>query len=201
MKNLDFEEIRDKQRILVIGNEGTEEIIKITSHILKTINKPHDIIFSNGESQLTDAPVVLIQGNDKINSGSEADFLKYKHHIVLIHHIIDSNLPEEYASLEEYVAEYETLAKRTPKGGSLIYNKEDDIVTVIGSQDYEDVILKEYTSLDIEKVDEGFKLSNGKVAGTDNENFPSHSGAANALLERLRVTEEEFTEGLSSYKE
>lgn len=201
MKNLDFEEIRDKQRILVIGNEGTEEIIKITSHILKTINKPYDVIFSNGESQLTDAPVVLIQGNDKINSGSEADFLKYKHHIVLIHHIIDSNLPEDYASLEEYVAEYETLAKRTPKGGSLIYNKEDDIVTVIGSQDYEDVILKEYTSLNIEKVDEGFKLSNGKVVGTDNENFPSHSGAANALLERLRVTEEEFTEGLSSYKE
>lgn len=202
MEKFNFEEIRDKQRILVIGNEGTEEIIKISSHILDSINKPYDVIYANGQSRLTDAPVVLIQGTDNFNtSASEAEFLQYRHHIVVIHHIIDENLPKEYTSLEDYVAQYETLAKRTPKGGSLLYNKEDDVVTVIGSQDYEDVILKEYESMPMESTEEGFRLDNGITVKTNNENFPIHCGATKALLERLRVTEQEFEKGLSSYKD
>lgn len=200
--NTDFDIIQDKQRIIILGNEGTEEITRIAIHVLDAIEKPADYIYADGRERLTDAPIVFIQGDDKRSAKqAEAEFLQFKHHIALIHHIKDDSLPQGYDNLEDYVEQYEKVAKKTPKGGSIFYNKEDDLATVIGSQDYEDVRLTEYTSLSLEKTDEGFNLPNGVHVITSNQNFPSHAGGVKELLFRISVQEDEFFDGLRTFKD
>jgi UDP-N-acetylmuramate-alanine ligase len=199
---IEFEKIQDKQRIIILGNEGTEEITKIAIHVLDSINKPADYIYADGKQRMSNAPIILIQGDDsRTAKESEAEFLQYKHHIALIHHIKDDSLPQGYDNLEDYVAQYEKLAKKTPKGGSIFYNKEDDLATVIGSQDYEDVRLTEYKSLNFEKTADGFKLPTGATVKTSNANFPSHASGVKELLFRISVQEDEFYNGLKTYKD
>ena len=199
--NIDFELIRNKQRIAVIGNEGTLEITKIACHVLETIGKPYDYILADGSTKITEAPLVLLQGDDHISEGeTQAEFLKLRHHMALIHHIEDV-FPKEYKNLDEYFRQYEVLADRTPKGGTIIYNKEDNLAMVVGTQrDREDVRLIEYTSLEMAKTDNGFVLD-GVQFGTANKNFPSYAGAVKSLLSRLGVRGEQFLTALESYQD
>jgi len=199
--DIEFSKIQDKQRILIIGNEGTEQIIKIALHVLNAIKKPADYLLLNGDKKIEEAPIILIQGDDHINqTNNVANFLRFKHHMALIHHIVDNSVQDDYTALNDYVEEYEKLAEQTPKGGSLFYNKEDDLVTLIGSKEIEDVRLTAYESLQLNKTDEGYQLPNGIKINTTDLNFPSHAGAVKELLGRIRVTENQFWTALESYK-
>ncbi|MDH5607866.1 MAG: hypothetical protein OEY56_00175 [Cyclobacteriaceae bacterium] len=199
---LDFEKIQDKQRIVIIGNEGTLEITRLAAHVLSFIKKPFDYAFISGEQQLSDAPVILIQGDDHIPEGSQqANFHACRHHIAVIHHI-EEIYPNEYLSFDDYIAQYEALGDKTPKGGTIIYNQEDNLATVISAQkDREDVILIEYESLTATPTANGFTINNGPDITTPNTNFPSHAGAALTLLRRLGVTEAQFYEAIKTFKD
>jgi UDP-N-acetylmuramate: L-alanyl-gamma-D-glutamyl-meso-diaminopimelate ligase len=197
--SIDLNSIKDKQRIAIIGNEGTNEITKIAIHVLANIGKHFDYILSDDNYKITDAPIVLIKGDDHILDGKKyAEFLKYNHHIAVIHHIMES-YPKEYASFEEYIDQYETLADRTPKSGTLLYNKEDDLAMVIGEKQREGVTLLEYESLFGQKTDKGFILDGNIKVTTNNKHFLSHAGAAKGLLRRISVSESQILEALSTY--
>jgi UDP-N-acetylmuramate: L-alanyl-gamma-D-glutamyl-meso-diaminopimelate ligase len=197
---IDFQQIKHKQRIIIIGNEGTEEITRIAAHVLREIGKPFDYLFVNGEKQISHAPIILIQGDDHMKGKiKEADFLAYQHHIAVIHHIVEP-YPSEYASFEDYVKQYEWVADRTPKAGSVIFNQEDDVALVIGKQEREDVKMIEYQSLPGKKTEEGFQIKNGPLVASRHENFPAHASAVKELLKRLSVSEEVFLKSIASYK-
>ena len=44
-----------------------------------------------------------------------------------------------FPTIEDYVRAFEDFADATPKGGVLIFNEDDDIATVIGRKEREDV--------------------------------------------------------------
>ncbi len=183
----------------MIGSGGAEEITKIALHVLETINKPCDYFFDENDSKFSDAPVILICDRD--SHAIETDsLLNYRHHVVLFHHI--SKKKSESQSIEEEFSHYEVLADKTPKAGSILYNKEDNLSMVLGTQrDREDVKLIEYESVAGEKTENGFKLENGHVIKTRNKHFPSILGASMAILQRISVQKEDILEALKTYSE
>lgn len=189
--------IKDKQRILVLSNAGSREICLIIIHILKSIQKEHDYILANGEEKIDDAPIVIIEGNDdKING--KARFLHFQHHVAVIHHI-EGELPSSYVTVEEYFQQFEMLSSQTPKGGTLLFNREDNLATAIGHQEREDVRLIEFSDLEGKHTSLGFETKTGVNIKTKNGNFASHAGAALGLLKRLGVTENQFMAGLKTF--
>lgn len=198
---IDFENIRNKQRIIITGNDGTDEIIHLSMHVLRMVNKPFDYILTNGKKQVTDAPIVLIQGDDHLSKDKiSAQFSKFRHHIAVIHHVEDG-FPDEYASIDDYIAQYENLADNTPKGGTVVYNKEDNLAMVIGEKNREDVTLIEYESLSGKLTDDGYLLNGGtEVVKSSHRNFLSHAGAVLGLLRRISIPEQDILKALTSYE-
>jgi len=188
--------IKDKQRILVLSNEGSREICLIITHILKNVHKDHDYILSNGDEKISDAPIVIIEGNDEKVNG-KARFLDYHHHVAVIHHI-EGRFPDTYQSVEEYFKQFELLSSQTPKGGTLLFNKEDNLATAIGHQEREDVRLIEFSELEGKTSNNGFVTKTGITILTQNRNFASQAGAAFGLLKRLGVTENQFMDALKT---
>lgn len=195
---IDFSKIQDKQRILIIGTDGTAEITKIAAHVLETIDKPFDYYVDEGNSSVgSTAPVILI-GVDQASHTTD-ELLAYRHHVAVFHHIKNQ---ENKQAFDDEFDHYEVLADKTPKGGTIIYNSEDNLATVVSTQkDREDVRLLEYSSLRGKKTNSGFMLEDGTEIKTNNKHFGSLAGAAKELLMRIRVQENQFLDALKTYKE
>lgn len=176
-----FEKIEDKQRIVIIDNEGSTEILNIAAHVLEANQRKFDWWKANGENSISpDAPVILIQANDHLEQSThKAKFLEYQHHIMVIHHVRE-HIPPAYDSFENYLAQYEEMADKTPKGGSILFNQADHVANLIaGEREREDTKLIEY----------------GQEPG-----LSSHVSAAKAILRRIGINEELFQKGIVTYE-
>ncbi len=175
-----FDKIEDKQRIVIIDDEGTTEIIDIVSRVLKANSRSFDWWKADGTHSITDsAPIVLIQGDYHMEANThKAKFLKYQHHVIVIHHVSD-RVRGQYENFESYVAQYEELADQTPKGGTILYNQEDHVANLVaGERERDDIKLIEYKKED---------------------NLSMMESAAKAVLRRIGITEELFDRGLTSH--
>jgi len=175
---VEFDKIEDKQRIVIVDNEGTSEILDIMSKILNANNRKFDWWKADGTNSISDdAPVILIQADDHLEESThKAKFLRFQHHVLAIHHVKES-YPEAYANFEEYVAQYEEMADKTPKAGTILFNQEDYVANLIaGEREREDIKLIEY------KMEEGLS---------------SAESAAKAILKRIGINDQQFEEGLS----
>ena len=174
-----FEKLEDKQRIVIIGYEETTAILDIVFKVLKAHNRKFDWLKADGTSEISnDAPIILIQADDHMEEGThKAKFLRYEHHVMVIHHVKDS-FPDSYASFEEYLAQYEEMADLTPKAGTILFNQEDHVANLIaGERMRKDIKLIEY------KMEEGFS---------------STGSAAKAILKLIGINDQLFKEGLAS---
>ncbi len=174
-----FDQIEDKQRIVIVDNEGGPEILEIVIQVLSANDRKFDFWKSDGTYSLSeDAPVILIQADDNVQEGSnKAKFLSYQHHIMVIHHVSDK-IPASYASFEDYVAQYEELADKTPKSGTILYNQEDSVANIIaGERERPDIRLVEYAQED---------------------GLSSAESAAKAILRRIGINDELFDKGLAT---
>lgn len=180
--NIDL--IKNKQRILIGGNHGTAEILRIVKAVMNHIKKPADFVDLSKGAELTDAPVVIMVGGDEIENGKAA-FHQLGIHMLLVHQITDA-LPSGYANFNEYVDQYEELADSLPKAGSCLYNEADDVSLLIGKKEREDVKSIEYTSINAE---------DGIHSDPD---FLGQAAAAKALLKRIGVSDSQFMSGLKT---
>ena len=177
LMQIDQKSIKNKQRILIAGNQGTSEIIRILKSILSTIGKSVDFWESTDEPDLTDAPVLIIDGG-LLMAQNALKLQDFNPHILLIHQV-----EEQYggfSNFNEFVKEFEKLADSLPKAGTLIFNESNDVAVLLGKKEREDVKNIEYSALD-----------KGFTASTDT-NFLSSAGAARALLQRIGVSEEQL---------
>ncbi|MEQ8552502.1 MAG: hypothetical protein RIC53_07600 [Cyclobacteriaceae bacterium] len=197
--HLNINQLRNKQRIYIGGNHGVNKIYKIVKHVLEQVGKPADYFTVGADNQISDAPIVFIKGGDEVVNG-EALFHQLDVHILLIH-CIDDDIPEGYESFENYIAQYETLADYLPKSGSFLFYEGDNVATLMGKKEREDVRNFEYTELDCEKTANGYVF---KVAGesfeviSSSKRFPQHAAGAKALLQRIGVSEAQFYSALKT---
>ena len=193
--------IKDKQRIAIIGNEGAHEITKIVLHVLSNVGKSHDFILSSNDYQIGDAAIVIMPCDfSDLDEIQFEEFLKFNHHIALIHHVEDEKSKNDHA-VEQFIEKYELFADLTPKSGTLLYNKEDNLAVVISEKQREGVSLVEYESLLGTKIDGGFRLEGNLNILTKNKNFLSHAGAAKALLQKISIPSDQIMGAFTTYKD
>jgi len=151
------EAIKDKQRILFIG-DNKSEMMSLTSSILNKICKLHDVV-TKDDDKISNAPLVLIDHayQDSVD-----------HHILVIGETLNINLIEE-------------LCNKTPKAGSIVYNKEVKEIKKICDTERVDVIQLPYAPSK-EKFDKN----------------KTELSAIKSLVTRLRVPEQDFFKTLES---
>jgi UDP-N-acetylmuramate: L-alanyl-gamma-D-glutamyl-meso-diaminopimelate ligase len=154
--------------------------------------------------QLTDAPVIIIEGDEYLSSPIDPTpkFLNYHHHIGLISGISWDHI-NVFPSENDYVKEFDAFADATPKGGTLIYCEEDSLAVVIGSKERTDVRSIKYNTHPF-VIEEGKTfLLNGEdripIGIFGRHNLQNISGAASILL-RLSISKDDFYEAIQSFK-
>ena len=114
--------INNKQRVIIVCPNARHLILSIIN-ILEKMNIYYDYILEN-EQKITDAPVIFI----------ENQYNSYKHHILVLGNI--NNIDAE---------EIKNLADKTPKAGTIIYNKQNKNHAAFKSFKKKDVQILSYT--------------------------------------------------------
>ncbi len=205
-----YEQSIDKQRIVIAGSHGKTTITAIIMHVLNKINRKFDyLIGAEVEGfdvmvRLTDdAPVIIIEGDEYLASPirRQPKFMFYHHHIGLISGLAWDHV-NIYSTFEEYVKSFEIFADSTPKSGILIFDSNDDLVSVIGKKERADVTDVEY-SIHPHEIQEGksfLKSDFGKIPIQifGNHNMRNISGAK-TVLNKIGITDEQFYKEISSF--
>jgi len=201
----------NKQRIVICGSHGKTTITALLIHVLSFFNRQFDYVIGAQQEgmentvKLTDAPIILIEGDEYLSSPLDptAKFLKYHHHMAII-----SGIAWDHANVfptsAEYEKQFELLADASPKCGTLIYNSEDKLVEKIAKKERVDVQAIGYSTHD-------HVIENGLVylIGPNKERTPiqlfgkhnlQNISAAKELLKKIGITNDQFYEALPSFK-
>lgn len=204
-----YEESIDKQRIVIAGSHGKTTITSIIMHVLKYNNRKFD--FAVGARidgfeemvQLSDAPIIIIEGDEYLSSPIDKTpkFHKYHHHIGLISGVSWDHI-NVFPTEDKYVKQFDIFADATPKGGTLIYCEDDSLATVIGQKGRDDIHEFPYKT-------HAHTIENGVTYLTrDKELIPiklfgkhnlQNISAALTLLKRIGITEDMFYLAIQSF--
>ena len=205
-----YEQAKNKQRIVICGSHGKTTITAMIVHVLNFHKRHFDFVIGaaiNGVDEmirLTDAPIIIIEGDEYLTSPLDLTpkFLKYKHHIALVSGIAWDHI-NVYPTLDSYVEQFETLADTTPKAGTLVYNEEDDMTSVICKKERAGVKTIPYNTLK-------YKVKNGQcvlIAEDEKINlkiFGKHNmqnlNGAKTLLNRIGITDKQFYQAIGSFE-
>lgn len=205
-----YEQARNKQRIVIAGSHGKTTVTAMMMHVLKGAGKPFDYVvgapvrgFEN-TVKFSDDAIILLEGDEYLSSpiDNAPKFIHYRHHIGVITGIAWDHI-NVFPSLEEYVAQFDKFADNTPKGGSLIFNEEDNMATIIGNKEREDVKRIPYKTHPYEVKGDAvyLKTENGPVAV---KVFGKHNmqniAAAKALCGNLGITDKVFYEHIATFE-
>lgn len=205
-----YENSRDKQRVVIAGSHGKTTITSIILHVLEHTNRQFDYVIGAkidalpGRVQLSDAPIIIIEGDEYLSSPIDHSpkILKYHHHIGLISGIAWDHY-NVFKTEEDYVHQFDLFADASPKAGVLIYCEEDDMATVIGRKERADVSRIEYRT-------HSHYVKNGQTYLTTSEgdvpvqlfgghNMQNISGALE-VSKRIGLTDSEFYAAIGSFR-
>lgn len=205
-----YEQSKNKQRIVIAGSHGKTTITSIILHVLNYFQKDFDyLVGAQIEGfdlmvKLSDAPIIVIEGDEYLSSPIDKvpKFLHYRHHIGLISGVSWDHI-NVFPTMDEYVRQFDKFADSSTKAGTLIYCEEDDLATVIGGKEREDVQSIEYKShKHIIKNGQTYLITEvGEIPVSlfGRHNMQNLSGAK-AVLNKLGITNENFYEAIQSFK-
>ena len=201
---------KDKQRVVIGGSHGKTTITSIILHVLRHNTREFDYLVGaelegfDGMVKLSDAPIIIIEGDEYTTSPLDKTpkFLHYHHHIGLISGIAWDHM-NVFPSEEDYVKQFELFADATPKGGSLAICSEDNIATIIGNKQREDVNTLMYGTHPSLKKDGQLYLKT-PVGDISVEIFGSHNmqniSGAYQVCKRIGITDKQFYQAISNFK-
>ncbi len=206
-----YEQSKDKQRIVICGSHGKTTITSMILHVLAFHKRKFDYMvgaqlegFDTMVKLSDDAPIIIIEGDEYLSSPADPTpkFLHYHHHIALISGISWDHI-NVFPTFDEYVRQFETLADSTPKGGSLIYNEEDDLLTVICRKERDDVQQIEYKTPKYE-IKNGITFLSKEEPPVALQVFGKHNlnnlSGARAVCLKIGITPEMFNEAIKSFR-
>lgn len=203
---------QDKQRIVIGGSHGKTTITAMIMHVMREAGKQFDyLVGADVEGfpisvRLSDnAPIIIIEGDEYFSSAiqSKPKFLVYEHHLGLISGVRWDHI-NVFPTIEAYVRAFEDFADATPKGGMLVFNEDDDIATVIGRKERDDVFPIEY-GIHPHKILDGktylITKENGEVPlDIFGEHNLSNLSAARAVCKQLAIDDHVFYRAISTFK-
>ena len=205
-----YEQCVDKQRIVIAGSHGKTTITAIIMHVLKQLDRQFDyLIGAEVEGfdvmvKLSDnSPIIIIEGDEYLASPirRQPKFMFYQHHMGLISGLAWDHV-NIYPTFEEYVKSFEIFADSTPKSGILIYDSNDDLVSVIGRKERSDVSDVEYT-MHPHEISEGKTFLKTDIEKIPVQIFGNHNmrniSGAKVVLGKIGVTDEQFYQHIPSF--
>jgi UDP-N-acetylmuramate: L-alanyl-gamma-D-glutamyl-meso-diaminopimelate ligase len=202
-----YDYAQDKQRIVITGGQETTLICVLVLHVLTYLHKAFDYVVDAAELeasvQLGDAPIIILQGdvNPSSSIDSQSQSLRYQHHMALISGI-GWESSSTYPTLGAYLKQITKLADSSPKGSTLIYNEEDDLVKAIGSQARTDVKRVPYKAHAHRYEDDQVYLitPKGTIPFRERDTaFMCALAGAQRLLHNLAVSDDQFYEALATF--
>lgn len=202
----------DMQRVVVAGSHGKTTITSMIMHILRTAGKRFNYLvgaavegFDNSIRLDADAPVIVIEGDEYFASvlDERPKFLSYRHHIGVVSGIAWDHI-NVFPTLNSYVRQFDHFADASPKGGALIFNDEDPIVSVICNKERPDVTPIPYKAHPYEIVDGQTYLLTKEGARVAvpffGEHNMSNAQAAKEATQLLGIQPEEFYAAMATFK-
>ena len=196
---------QDKQRIVITGGKEKTLLCVLVLHVLKHLHKEFDYIVDSPKLrtsvQLSDAPIIILEGNIEPASLIDAkpQILYYQHNIALVSGI-GWESSNTHPTLETYLTQITKLADATPKGGTLIYYEEDSLVEAIGKHTSVDVKVVPYKTHPHRYVDQQAYTMTPKqdITLQDTVSMGAVAGAQQ-LLYNLAVSDQQFYEALTTF--
>ncbi len=200
-----------KQRVVIAGSHGKTTITSMILHVLQYHQRKFDYLVGakiegfETMVKLSDAPVIVIEGDEYLSSpiDRQPKFLHYQPHVALISGIAWDHI-NVYPVFDDYVQQFQTLAERLPKSGSLVYDQSDALVARVGEKEYGDIQKLPYKA-------HPAKVRNGKtflilpnkkeleISVFGEHNLKNINGAK-LVLSQIGIDEEEFYEAIPSFK-
>lgn len=197
----------NKQRIVIAGSHGKTTITGTVIHVLNYWKRDFDYVIGakiNGIDEtikLSNAPVIIIEGDEYFTSplDSEPKFLKYDHHIALISGTAWDHI-NVYPTEKSYLEQFEKLADRTPKAGTLVYCTDDKRAKKIGTVDRDDVRQEPYETPKYKVKDGSFVLNGDTPVKLFGKHNMQNIEGAKTILKRIGITDKQFYEAVASFE-
>jgi len=203
---------QDMQRLVVAGSHGKTTITSMIMHVLRAVGRKFNYLvgasvegFENSIRIDADAAIIVIEGDEYLASAlaETPKFLQYKHHIGVVSGIAWDHI-NVFPTLNSYVRQFDHFADASPKGGALIFNDDDPLVSVICNKERPDVTSNPYRA-------HPSVIKNGQtflITAEDNlipvSFFGDHNmfnvQAAKEATAQLSVQPEEFYAAIQSFK-
>ncbi|MEL6537048.1 MAG: Mur ligase family protein [Bacteroidota bacterium] len=205
-----YQESIDKQRIVIAGSHGKTTISAMVIHVLHHLGRETDYLLGADITGLDrrvrlsqNAPTIVIEGDEYSSSAldSRPKFLNYHHHIALVSGIAWDHI-NVYPDEQQYIQQFELLAKATPQGGALVFNGEDPVAANICKKEQADVSALEYAILP-HVVKEGVTYLTTEEKDYPLRVFGKHNLAnmagAMRVCEQVGVSRTEFYEAIQTF--
>lgn len=138
-----YEQTREKTRVVIGGSHGKTTITSMIMHVLKSIGRDFDYLvgakiddFDHMVKLTKDAPLVIIEGDEYLASPIDPrpKFHLYKPHIALISGIAWDHV-NVFPTFDKYVDQFRLFIKTIEPKGTLVYNKEDELLRELVLED------------------------------------------------------------------
>ena len=203
---------QDMQRVVIAGSHGKTTITSMIMHVLRSAGRPFNYLvgaslegFENSIKIDGDCPVIVIEGDEYFASVLEdrPKFLSYKHHIGVVSGIAWDHI-NVFPTLNSYVRQFDHFADASPKGGALIFNDDDPIVSVICSKERFDVTNVPYKVHPYEIMEGQAYLITQDGEKVAVQFFGEHNmlnaQAAKEATAQLSIQPEEFYAAMATFK-
>ncbi|MEL7002224.1 MAG: Mur ligase family protein [Bacteroidota bacterium] len=203
-----YEQSKDKQRVVIAGSHGKTSITSMILHVLKYHNRSFDYavgaqIQGFGEMvQFSDAPVIIIEGDEYLTSPIDRTpkFLKYHHHIGLISGIAWDHI-NVFPTQEEYNKQFELFVNATPSDGTIVYFNGDKLVSELNKRnDHKSLPYDTHAHL----IENGITYLITNKTKVPLKVFGKHNlqnlNGARFILNKIGIVDEEFYEAIQSFE-
>ncbi len=199
------------QRVVIAGSHGKTSITSMILHVLKFHNRKFDYMVGariegfDTMAKLSDAPVVVIEGDEYLSSpiDRQPKFLHYHPHVMLMSGIAWDHV-NVYPDFKDYIHQFELLANDLPKAGSFIYDETDSLVNKIGSVERLGIKRFPYQALPNRIKDGKTFLILPNKQELEIEVFGEHNlknlNGARLVLSQIGIDDEEFYTAIPSFK-
>lgn len=207
-----YENSVNKLRVVIAGTYGKTTILSMIMHVMRKLGKEFDYLigaqlegFDSLVKLSSSSPVIFIEGDEYFASSidNHAKFHYYQPNIALLGNIQGDNL-KGFDSSQDYISQFQYFLETIVTNGTLVYNKEDQVVLRLvselkgrkinkhGYQLPEFTINKGTTYIRVNELDIPIKL-------IGRQNLINLAGAQ-TVVEWLGITREEFYNSIQDYK-
>lgn len=163
-----FEHARNKHRIVIAGSYGKTTVTSMIIHVLDKAGRAFDFLvgaslpgLDNSVRLSEEAPLIVLEGDEYLASKLDPrpKFLLYQPHMIVINGISWDHI-NVFETEEKYHQQFKDLLDCIEKAGTVIYNKEDEVLANM-AEDYiqdESLYVYDFTTPKYEIGSEGFTI-------------------------------------------